>query len=181
MKRAKLRGRTVAIVNPAFPCGAGLKPVHKITDRAKRYRANSAACRPAGPKVCTYCKSRRNVEVHHRDGNESNGAKKNLGWACRRCNTALGAAFKRAGLGKRTRQYNGRKTKGHTPEFTQYGWAIGMICRKADQRKGLCSPSSDPKVLEAVEIIRSTPADKRREYSRRAAASRGRWASEVPF
>ena len=179
---ARYRGQLVRLPNPSEPCG-GRKPAAKITDRAKRYRANSRECRPAGPKRCWFCGSKRNVGVHHFDGNEDNTRPRNLGWACKRCNTKLGFAFKFAGLGKRTRQYNarGRKRKGHTPEFAQYGWAIARICRRQDQLAGRCSPSDDKMTQEAVAIIRATPASRRREYSRMALAARGRYASEVPF
>jgi len=127
-----------------------------------------------------FCKSRRNVLVHHFDGREVNGAKSNLGWACKSCNAAIAAAFRDRGLGTRTRQFNPKRRRGSPVGFSQYAWAVGMICRHSDQARGLCSPSSDPLVLDAVKIIRETPAAKRREFAARAAASRGR-RSEVPF
>jgi hypothetical protein len=40
----------------------------------------------------------------HKDGDESNGAPDNLRWLCKLCNTRLGLALARAGIGKRTRQ-----------------------------------------------------------------------------
>lgn len=176
------RGRPVAIVNPAVPCG-GRKP-GQVTDRAQRYRANSEECRPAGPRRCWLCGGNRNMVVDHLDGDESNTRPENLGWACKSCNTALGIAFKKAGLGRLTRQYNPKK-RGRAPHgFTQYAWAVGMICRKRDRAKGLCSNSDDPLVKDAVKIIRETPAAARREYARRAVAGRGArrgFLDEVPF
>ena len=168
--------------NPSEPCG-GRKPIAKITDRAKRYRANSPSCKPAGARRCFICGSKKSLGVHHLDGNEANTRRSNLEWACKSCNGVLGFAFRAAGKGKRTRQYNprGRKRRGHTPAFTQYGWAIGMICRKADQAAGRCSPSNDRLTQEAVSIIRATPASVRREYSRMALEARGRYRDEVPF
>jgi hypothetical protein len=128
-----------------------------------------------------YCSSRRNVGVHHMDGNEDNGRRSNLGWACKGCNTALGIAFKKAGKGKRTRQYNprGRKRGKADPAFTQYGWAVNVICRRRDEAAGRCSRSSDDLTRQAVEIIRATSPSVRREYARRAAGMRR--GSEVPF
>ncbi len=182
-QRTKLyRGRRVAIVNPSVPCGG--RKSGQVTDRAMRYRANSEACRPAGARRCWMCGGGRNVGVDHLDGDESNTTPENLGWACKRCNTAKGFAFKRAGLGRLTRQYNPKKRGKGSPAFTQYAWAVGMICRKRDQKAGACSRSDDPLVLDAVKIIRATPAATRREYARRAAAGRGRrrgFLDEVPF
>lgn len=181
-RAVKFRGKLETIANPAaVPCASTRKPVQAITDRAKRYRANQAGCKPAGAKRCVFCGRRKNVEVHHIDGDESNGGRSNLGWACRPCNTAIGAAMKRAGLGKRTRQFNPKKRGKGSPDFKQYAWAVSRICRRADQARGLCSPSNDPEVLEAVSIVRATPAARRREYSALAAAARGRSFSEVPF
>jgi hypothetical protein len=88
-------------------CGArNRKPVSAITDRAKRYRANTPECRPRGPRRCELCGSKRFLVVDHRDGNESNGSPENLRWLCKSCNTVNGAEMARAGKGKRTRQYN---------------------------------------------------------------------------
>jgi len=88
-------------------CGARFrKPAGAITDRAKRYRANQPECRPEGPRLCMYCGSGRNVEVHHLGADESDIRRSNLAWACRSCNTRLGLKAARAGRGKRTRQYN---------------------------------------------------------------------------
>src|SRR5271168_1212224 len=88
-------------------CGARFKKhVSQISDRAKRYRAHSPGCRPDGPKVCYKCGSRRFVVPDHIDGDESNGRKSNLRWACKRHNTILGKKMAKAGKGVRTRQYN---------------------------------------------------------------------------
>jgi hypothetical protein len=181
-ERTKLyRGRRVAIVNPSVPCGG--RKLGPVTDRAQRYRANSPACRPPGPKRCWLCGSTRNPTVHHLDGDETNTRPGNLGWACKSCNTALGIAFKKAGKGRPTRQYNPKR--GKTPHgFTQYAWAVGMICRKRDRAAGLCSNSNDPLVLDAVKIIRETPAATRRAYAKQAASRRGSsrgFLDEVPF
>jgi len=82
------------------------KPVHAITDRAKRYRANHPDVRPAGQKVCAHCGTRRNVGVGHRDGNESNLRPSNLEWICKRHNALEAIRLQRLGRGVKTRQYN---------------------------------------------------------------------------
>ena len=181
VKLAKFRGRLVRLPNPSAPpaCPRGRKPVAKLTDRAKRYRANAPGCRPAGPRQCVYCRARKNVGVHHLDGDESNGRKSNLAWACKSCNTRLGYLFKRAGAGARTRQYNPRGRSKGDPAFTQYAWAVNVICRRRDRARGLCDFSSDRLTKQAVEIVRATPVGLRRDYARRAASRRR--PSEVPF
>jgi hypothetical protein len=91
----------------AMRCGArNRKLVSEITDRAKRYRAHTPECRPDGPKRCFKCGSRRFVVPDHIDGDESNGRKSNLRWACKSHNTILGKRMAKAGKGKRTRQFN---------------------------------------------------------------------------
>lgn len=176
------RGRRAALPNPA-ECPRARKPVATITDRAKRYRANQSACKPPGPRRCSYCGSGRNVVVHHIDDNEGNGRRSNLAWACKSCNAALSAAAARAGRGVRTRQFNPRMKRG-AAGLAQYAWAVSRICRRADQARGLCSFSRDPEVLDAVRIIRETPPGQRRRFAAMAAAARGRGRSildEVPF
>jgi hypothetical protein len=95
---------------PPERCGAHFrKSVHKISDRAKRYRAHSPGCRPAGPKRCAIfgCKTpTQNVVPDHIDGDESNGRRSNLRWLCKSHNTMLGKKMAKAGKGVRTRQYN---------------------------------------------------------------------------
>ena len=173
-----MTNKRFTVPNPSRP--GGRKPVELLTDRAKRYRANSPDVRPGGRRACLFCGRAQNVGVHHLDGNESNGAPDNLAWGCKSCNAALAYAFKAHGLGKRTRQYNPRG--GGAETLGQYAWAIGNICRHADQARGLCSPSNDPLTLEAVELIRATPAARRRQFAAAAAASRGRsGGSVVPF
>lgn len=175
-------GEKIRVLHVANPCGGRL-PVQLITDRAKRYRANHPDCAPNGPKKCHFCGSGRNVVVHHVDGNEDNGAPANLEWACKSCNTRIGLAHKRAGKGRRTRQYNPKGAARPAISAGQYAWAVTQICRKRDERKGECSRSNDEDVLRAVQMIRDTPASLRRQYAAaaRRARSRGGRASEVPF
>ncbi len=164
-KRGGFISRLFRISNPA--CG-GTKPVALITDRAKRYRANHPDCKPQGPKICLFCGSKKNVEVHHLDGNEDNGAPGNLAWACRSCNTKIGVAHKKAGKGKRTRQFN---PPGRVPTYEQYARAVSLHVRGAHDEGGA--------------IIHATPPAKRSEYARRIAAEKRKRGthrrSEVPF
>lgn len=118
-----------------------------ITDRAKRYRAQSNV---TGPKKCVICGSTRNLDVMHLDGDESHGQSSNLAYGCRSCNNRLSAAFKRAGKGVPTNQYN--PARGGIPTFQQYAWAVANHTRGAHDEGGV--------------IIHATPKSKRIEYAR---------------
>jgi hypothetical protein len=127
-----------------------MKPAGQITDRAKRYRAHRN--RPAGPKRCTLCSSRRNVDIDHITGDEADGEPENLMWLCRPCNVRKAILQQRNRIGVRTRQYNPRRA----PGFKEFRNA-GMILT------GL-SPGN---VAEATAVIYQTPPEKRLEYAER--------------
>ena len=145
------------------------KPVDRITDRAKRYRAQKAI---RGPRRCVLCGARGRLDVMHLDGDESHGEPENLAYGCRSCNTRLAHAFKRIGAGVRTRQYN--PSKG-VPTFEQYCWAVQHHTREAHDEGGA--------------IIHATPKHRRIDYALRIAgmkaqrgtASRAGSRDEVPF
>jgi hypothetical protein len=158
------------------------KPVSKITDRAKRYRANAKDVRPPAPKQCGFCGRRRNVGVHHIYGDEADGAPDNLMWACKRCNAAIAALMKRLGLGKRVKQYNPPARRGSQREYMKaYGDAIKVM-------RG----QFDGDVSAAMATIRATPREVRSAYTSRSWPVRrklyGPWGrqsgfdfGEVPF
>ncbi|HEV2378380.1 MAG TPA: HNH endonuclease signature motif containing protein [Terriglobia bacterium] len=128
-------------------CGASWrKPVHQITDRAKRYRATAPECRPPGPAQCAICGSNRFLVVDHIDSDESNGDPDNLRWLCKSCNTRLGLAMARAGAGTRTHQFNpGAST------LREYTEAALQHVRGALDAAG--------------KIIHETPKEKRQEFA----------------
>lgn len=132
-------------------------PTPEVTDRALRYRANANP--PAGPKQCLFCGSKKHVEVGHLDGHEENNKPENLVWNCRSCNTALGAAFKKLGIGRRTRQYNpaGAETLGQ--------WLNAVQSAKGD-------PGGTMELDAAVDMIRYTSPVKRSEFAREIWAKR---------
>jgi hypothetical protein len=121
-----------------------------VSDRAKRYRANQEACRPSGSRECAICGSTRFLTIDHKDGNESNGAKSNLRWLCKSCNTRKGAKMARKGKGRRTAQYNPTASGGAANLF-EYILAGSMHTRKAHDEGGA--------------IIHATPKSKRREFA----------------
>lgn len=135
------------------------KPVHLITDRAKRYRAQAPAVRPPDPRRCNYCGSGKNVGVDHVNGREDDGSPKNLMWACKSCNGKKAALMKRAGLGRLTKQFNpARGVKGSRREQMQaYGAAIKVMRGEFDGDVG-----------KAVATIRATPREVRSAYTSRS-------------
>ncbi len=130
---------------------ANRKPAGQVTNRALRYRANHPDRRPPGPKVCAFCGSRQNVELHHVDGHEENSNPENLAWACRSCNTTIGVAMKRAGIGRRTHQFNPEGAR----NLAQ--WLKAVLSVKGE--------TSDMTVRQAVEMIRATPAARRSQFA----------------
>lgn len=119
------------VKNPVWPHIRVKKP-GKVTDRAKRYRANQEGALPAAPRRCNYCGGKKNVIVHHVHGSEDQGE---TAWACRACNTRLGLWMKRAGIGKRTRQFNPSGTP--ITDYSHYMWSIsvarGYVAGDVDQ------------------------------------------------
>jgi len=154
MERTRVRK-----LNPPEPCG-GRKPADQITDRALRYRANSEECRPEGPARCIWCGTRlggfgQPQQVAHIDGNETNTNPENLAWTCRSCNQKVAAVMKKAGVGRRTHQYNaGRKRKGAT-DYREYAQALGIL-----------DGSAIGNVADAVALIHATPKGRRSEFQK---------------
>lgn len=162
---------------------AARKPVHKLTDRAKRYRANSKELRPPDPKQCGFCGRRRNVGVHHITGNESDLDKQDLMWACKRCNAAVATRMRAAGLGKLTRQFNaGKRATGSRRQLIQaYGNAIKVMRGEfeGDVSKAVQTIRSTPRELRSAFTARSWPV-RRQIYGR--SGRQGRLFSDgVPF
>ena len=124
---------------------------NNVTDRAKRYRAQS---RVTGPRRCVICGSRQNLGVMHLSGNEDDGEPANLAYGCKSCNGKLAAAFKAVGAGRPTRQYN--PASGQVPTFEQYAWAVSQQNHSGEHG-------------QAGAIIHATPKHKRIEYAKRIA------------
>jgi hypothetical protein len=145
------------------------KETRHVTDRALRYRAN--ACPPPGPRICGFCGSTRNVEVGHLDGHEENSKPRNLVWNCRSCNTKLGYVFKRAGFGRRTRQFN---PAGAAAENLGQ-WMNAVMSMKGE--------GGNMAVADAVAMIRATPPEARSDFAREIWARRRRHGTDqhVPF
>jgi HNH endonuclease len=91
--------------------------------------------------------------VHHVDGDEQNNEPSNLAWACRSCNTIIGAAMKRAGLGRRTRQFNPSAQGART--LSQ--WVTAVLSVKGQ--------SSAMEPAAAVEMIHATPPARRSAFA----------------
>lgn len=140
-------------------CNAALRPVGEISDRAKRYRANSSANLPPGEKRCGFCLSKNNVIVGHLNGVEDDGSPDNLMYTCRKCNAQQAALLKREGLGKRIQQKNPGRKRGQMPMRqlrAAYAEAIMVMRGRADGD-----------VVKAVEFIRSVPPEVRSQFTAR--------------
>lgn len=144
--------RARAVPNPATP--RQLRPVHLITDRAKRYRAHKA--NPPGPKRCGFCGAKNPRDIDHLDGDEGNGARRNLMRLCRSCNVRKGITQARAGAGRRTRQYNPQRA----PTFSEYVDAV-LVLRGDD-------PGD---VVRAAQILQATSDAARTDYVGRIVAN----------
>ena len=121
----------------------------KVSDRAKRYRANQRGCKPAGVKKCKLCGAKSDLMVDHVDGDESNGRKSNLRWLCRSCNTTLGAEMAKTGEGRRTVQYN--PASGGAQTLGEYMQAVLQHTRGAHDEGG--------------KIIHATPKARRKKFA----------------
>ncbi len=124
----------------------------EITDRAKRYRAQNTP--PPGPKRCTFCASRRNIDIDHIDGDEGNGDPDNLMYLCRSCNSRKGVTQARNKIGVRTAQFN-----------PQRGASFAAFQNAAAVLLGIHSGDAGA----ATAAIRATPPAKRAEYAERIA------------
>lgn len=159
--------KIVMVPNPAEP--GGLQPAALITDRAKRYRAAAANEQP--DELCIYCGATPadgQIVTDHIDGNEAHANPQNLAYACKACNTSKGALFARLGLGRRTRQYNPEGATTTAQWFT----AVMAITPRV---RGKHEPgSSDMDPLQAVELIRATPPERRQKFAAELAKRKGR-------
>jgi hypothetical protein len=125
-----------------------------LTDRAKRYRAQKS--KPNGPKRCNFCTSRRNIDIDHIDGDESDGTPANLMYLCRSCNTTKGFIQARNRVGVRTRQYNPNER----PTLAKFKHAAAILLGKI---KG--------DVAAATAYIKGTAPEKRAEFAGQMAAA----------
>ena len=123
-----------------------------ITDRAKRYRANRAPL--PGPKRCTFCASKKNIDVDHISGNESDGEIENLMYLCRSCNARKAITQARNRIGVRTAQFNPQRPA----TFGQFQHSAAVLL---GLRRGSAS--------HATALIRATSPEKRAEYAARIA------------
>ncbi len=129
-----------------------------VTDRAHRYRANELA----EGDCCLFCGSTRFLVPDHWDGHPDHTNPENLEVLCKSCNTSKGAAFKKAGRGRLTHQYNPTKGGG-AATVGEWLQAVGAITPHVDRgERGLASTMS---TRDAVDMIRATPQHKRREFA----------------
>lgn len=129
------------------------RPTSEITDRAKRYRANKSDATPK--KHCFSCGAKNPRDRAHIDGNESNNDPRNLAPQCRSCNVRFANTLHKAGVGKKTRQYNPKK-RASSPSLGAYLSAIAIA--RGDQ------PGN---VTSAVRTLQATTPAQRSQYAKR--------------
>jgi len=134
-----------------------MKPASQITDRAKRYRARRNS--PPGRKICNFCASRKNIDVDHITGDESEGDPENLMYLCRSCNARKAVTQARNRIGVRTIQYNPGPKPPSFREFQHYAAVL----------LGIRPGSAEV----ATAQIRATPPEKRAEYAARIESNPG--------
>jgi hypothetical protein len=113
------------------------------------------------------------VEVGHISGDERDDSPANLFWICRSCNVRSGNTLRKAGIGRKTRQYN-PASQGAT-SLAQ--WLTAVMSMKGQ--------SDAMPVDAAVAMIRATTPARRSEFAgaiwdrrRQHGADRG---DAVPF
>ena len=161
-RRPQPSAMSQAVPNPATP--RQLRPVHLITDRAKRYRATQNP--PEGPKACAFCSKGGRLDVDHIDGDEANGNRRNLMYLCRSCNVRKGIVQAKAGEGKRTQQYNPQQP----PTFRRYVDAVRTL---RGDRPG--------DVAKAAKVMQGTPPAIRAGFVDRIRAARNPQPSTPTF
>ena len=108
------------------------------------------------PKICTLCGSRRNIDVDHIGGDESDDSPENKMWTCRPCNTLKGIVQARNRIGIRTRQFN----PAAVPTFAQFKHHAAVL-----------TGAIQGDAARATSAIRSTPPASRARYARQLAAA----------
>ena len=173
LNRSQIISRRAALVK-SNPVGSA------PTDRALRYRANAAMNELGAPAHCAWCGKRlkgREAMVAHVDGREENNSPENLAWTCRSCNTKTANVAKRAGLGRRTRQYN---PSGNDNPSGNGAKTLGAYINAILSMKGEAGGNMD--VAAAVDLIHNTPQSTRSMFAKEIwARRRERRSSEVPF
>lgn len=133
---------------------------------------------PPGERRCCLCGATRTVEVGHVDGDERNTARHNLVWTCRSCNVLSANTLRRAGLGRKTRQYNPGSARNPEGAKTLAQWLTAVQSMKG--------ASSEMPVEAAVAMIHATPAERRSRFAKeiwrkRRAHGTDRRGESVPF
>lgn len=142
-----------------------MKPASQISDRAKRYRANQETS--DWPRVCMFCGSTKDLQVDHLDGFEENGEAENLLMLCRSCNQLKSAVYKKAGMGRRTVQYNPgifSRLFGPRETYRTTGGAHRDFQKQLKQER---AESSRRERAEERELRKQELADKRAERAAR--------------
>jgi len=118
-------------------------------------RYDAHRCAPDDSRICGFCGSTENVDLHHIDGHEEHSETANLMWACRSCNVRVSVQMAYLGLGRPTKQMN---------PASQGATSLGQWLTAVRSAKG---EIADMDVAQAVRTIHATPAQRRSEFAYR--------------
>lgn len=155
--------RNLAIPNPASTDGQ-VTPIilttgkEAVTDRAYRYRAQEVLDQlpQRHRNRCHFCGATSfgtRLLTGHVDGHEENTSPENISPTCRSCNNTMAANFVRAGIGRRTRQFNPRTR----PITTAVSYRRVVRQLKEEENPDL--------VLAAIARLHATPHARRNRFA----------------
>jgi hypothetical protein len=120
------------------------------------------------------------------NGNEADGNPQNVGWACRSCNVRIGNVIRRAGMGRKTREYS--PTIGTTTLYSSNASGAESLGQWLNAVLSLRGEGGTMSVADAVAMVHATPMSDRSRFAREIWNKRrqrhgptGRKENEVPF
>lgn len=133
------------------------KKVSDITDRQRRERSRQTI-NPQHMKRCGFCGHKRNMRVHHINGNEADIDERNLMGACHACNLKVAAVMRAHGLGRKADLDQMNPAAPATAGAKNLAaWVIAV--------KVLRGESGEMKVKDAVALIHATPPARRSRFA----------------
>ncbi|MGH9533812.1 MAG: HNH endonuclease [Terriglobales bacterium] len=132
-----------------------------MTDRALRFRARRTI--RFGWAACHWCGATADLMPHHLDGHEENNTPANLLLVCRSCNVRAGNTLRKAGLGRKTRQYNPFYVITNPAEKGAEGLAEWIEAARV--ATGQIHPARMP-LEQAIRTVQATPPARRTRFAR---------------
>lgn len=127
---------------------------------------------PRDIKRCAFCGTKRNLRIHHINGNESHTFPENLIGACHSCNLKIASVLKRHRIGRRVKI----NPEGISGARSLAQWVMAV--------KAMRGESDDMTVNDAVAMIRATPSSRRSRFAEdiwKIRRARGTDRTAAPF